>query len=131
MEQDASTMKSVPVALEIPPQNPIGRPAAPPNLIITALPSDPLKIIFKFLPASHLFVAPVCRRFRDLYGDARKEKKKKKYATCKFLIVTEATLQIYLEKTEERSYRSREYLTSMIGAGCGRTDWVELGGFFN
>merc|ERR1719469_280880 len=116
MEQNASTMKSVPVALEIPPQNPIGRPAVPPDFIITALPSDPLKIIFKFLPASHLFIAPVCRRFRDLYGDARKEEKKKKYATFKFSIVTEAALQIYLK---EKSVYLQKWETSMIGAGCG------------
>jgi len=103
-------------------------PPAPPNLIITVLPPDPLKMIFKALPASHLFVAPVCRQFRDLYGDATKEKFEK-HATYKYSITTEAALVQYLE-TKELRYTTREDVTSMIGAGCGRTDWVERGGVF-
>ena len=75
-----------------------GVPQVPPNLIITVLPPDPLKMIFRALPASNLFVAPVCRRFRDLYGDAIKEKKK--HNTYQYSIASEATLEQYLE-TEE------------------------------
>jgi len=111
-------------AVETPSPHPIGVS----NLIVTVLPPDPLKMIFKALPASYLFVAPVCRRFRDLYGDARKEKKK--HATYQYSIASEAALEAYLEKEKGR-YNTRKEATSMIGAGCGRKDWVKRGGIFN
>merc|ERR1719469_1068827 len=96
MEQNASTMRSVPTAVEIPSPNPVGSLSVPPNLIITALPPDPLKMIFRTLPASNLFVAPVCRRFRDLYGDATKEKEEN-HTTYKYSIASEAALQLYVK----------------------------------
>merc|ERR1719469_209761 len=131
MEQNVSTMKSVPTAVEIPSKNPVGSPPVPPNLINTVLPPDPLKMIFRALPASNLFIAPVCRRFRDLYRDATREKKVK-HATFKFSIVSEAALRMYLEEQDyDYEYYTRKDETSMIGAGCGRKDWVERGGVFN
>merc|ERR1719469_450667 len=101
MKRNASTMESQPAAVETPSPHPASVPQIPSNLIITVLPPDPLKMIFRALPASNLFVAPVCRRFRDLYG---------------------AAIQAYLE-TENGWYNTREDAASMIGAGCGRTDW--------
>jgi len=130
MTRNAFTMASQPTAVETPSQNPVGSPPVPPNLIITALPADPLKMIFRALPASHSFVAPVCRRFRDLYGDAKKEKKEK-HTTYIYSIASEAALQTYLEDQYIVFHNSQNRETSMIGARCGRTDWVERGGVFN
>eukprot|EP00588_Corethron_pennatum_P032747 CAMPEP_0194349390 /NCGR_PEP_ID=MMETSP0171-20130528/107064_1 /TAXON_ID=218684 /ORGANISM="Corethron pennatum, Strain L29A3" /LENGTH=266 /DNA_ID=CAMNT_0039116835 /DNA_START=101 /DNA_END=897 /DNA_ORIENTATION=- len=130
-------MESRPAAAETALQNPVGVPQVPPDLINTVLPPDPLRMIFRALPASHCFIAPVCRRFRDLYGDATKEKKKKKHETYedptyKYSIVSEAALQLYVEEVRHSTYaRDGKRETSMIGAGCGRTDWVERGGVFN
>eukprot|EP00588_Corethron_pennatum_P008616 CAMPEP_0194270238 /NCGR_PEP_ID=MMETSP0169-20130528/4264_1 /TAXON_ID=218684 /ORGANISM="Corethron pennatum, Strain L29A3" /LENGTH=126 /DNA_ID=CAMNT_0039012209 /DNA_START=219 /DNA_END=596 /DNA_ORIENTATION=+ len=125
-------MTSGPATVEMPSKNPVDSPSVPLNFINTALPSDLLKMIFGFLPASYLFVAPVCRRFRDLYEETTKEKKEK-HATYVYSIASEAALQAYLEEQERRhhTYRTREDETSYIGAGCGRTDWVERGGVFN
>jgi len=115
----------------VPPNH--GVPQVPPNLIITTLPPDPLKMIFKALPSSNYFVAPVCRRFRDLYEDATKEKEIN--GTYTYSIASEAALQEYL-KEQVSSYSTdkfsdRKKMTSMVGAGCGRTDWVERGGVFD
>mmetsp|Transcript_18620 Transcript_18620/g.37060 ORF Transcript_18620/g.37060 Transcript_18620/m.37060 type:complete len:257 (-) Transcript_18620:27-797(-) len=112
-----------------------GVPQVPPNLIITVLPHDPLKMIFRTLPASNLFVAPVCRRFRDVYAEAITEKKKK-HTTCKYSLASEAALHLYLKEMKKSPWESSIYYTpkaatSMIGAGYGRTDWVERGGVFN
>eukprot|EP00588_Corethron_pennatum_P018619 CAMPEP_0194308900 /NCGR_PEP_ID=MMETSP0171-20130528/5863_1 /TAXON_ID=218684 /ORGANISM="Corethron pennatum, Strain L29A3" /LENGTH=79 /DNA_ID=CAMNT_0039061771 /DNA_START=207 /DNA_END=442 /DNA_ORIENTATION=+ len=78
MKRNASTMESRSAAVEISSHHPVGVPPIPPNLILTTLPSDPLKMIFATLPASHLSIAPVCRRFRDLYGDTLNKKKRNK-----------------------------------------------------
>jgi len=152
MQQNASTMESRSVAVETPSPHHVGVPQVPPNLIITALPPDPLKMIFRALPASNRFVAPVCRRFRDLYGEATKENNK--HDTYKYSIASEAALEAYLkEKFNENhsialkekfneGYRAHRDLhtwehstpkeaTSMIGAGSGRTDWVKRGGVFD
>jgi len=106
----------------------------PPNYIIGALPPDLLKMTFRALPASNRFVSPVCRHFRDLYGAAVKDKEKTN-RTYEYSIATEAALELYLEEAEcggsRNSSRTSSYQTSMIGAGCGRTDWVERGGVFN
>ena len=129
-------MESRPAAMEASSQNPIVSPPVPPDFIITALPPDLLRMTIKMLPASNLFVAPVCRRFRDLYGEATKEKKEK-HATYEYSITTEAALTAYLEEQdlEEQDYDGlyddRNNNISMIGAGCGRTDWVERGGVFD
>jgi len=88
-------------------------------LITDVLPGEILKATFEMLPASHLFIAPVCRHFHDLYGAAIETNK-----TFKYSVVTEAALELYLNDMDY----DRERLTSMIGAGCGRTDWVERGG---
>eukprot|EP00588_Corethron_pennatum_P010108 CAMPEP_0194273128 /NCGR_PEP_ID=MMETSP0169-20130528/6538_1 /TAXON_ID=218684 /ORGANISM="Corethron pennatum, Strain L29A3" /LENGTH=104 /DNA_ID=CAMNT_0039015987 /DNA_START=19 /DNA_END=329 /DNA_ORIENTATION=+ len=56
-----ASMESQPAAVRTRSPPPAGVPRVPASHLITALPSDPLKNIFKFLPASHLFVAPVCR----------------------------------------------------------------------
>eukprot|EP00588_Corethron_pennatum_P026724 CAMPEP_0194316360 /NCGR_PEP_ID=MMETSP0171-20130528/13159_1 /TAXON_ID=218684 /ORGANISM="Corethron pennatum, Strain L29A3" /LENGTH=304 /DNA_ID=CAMNT_0039072563 /DNA_START=147 /DNA_END=1061 /DNA_ORIENTATION=+ len=105
----------------------------PPNYIIGALPPDLLKMTFRALPASNRFVSPVCRHFRDLYGAAVKDKEKTN-RTYEYSIATEAALELYLEEAEcggsRNSSRTSSYQTSMIGAGCGRTDWVERGGVF-
>ena len=77
MEQNASMMGSQPVAVETSSPNSVGSPPVPPNFINTALPANLLKMIFRALPAFHLFIAPVYQRFRDLYGDATKEKEEK------------------------------------------------------
>eukprot|EP00588_Corethron_pennatum_P027442 CAMPEP_0194316962 /NCGR_PEP_ID=MMETSP0171-20130528/13704_1 /TAXON_ID=218684 /ORGANISM="Corethron pennatum, Strain L29A3" /LENGTH=356 /DNA_ID=CAMNT_0039073385 /DNA_START=31 /DNA_END=1101 /DNA_ORIENTATION=- len=116
-----------------------GVPQIPPDLIHTVLPPDPLRMIFRSLPASHLFLAPVCRRFRDLYRDSIEEKKK--HQTYKYAITSEAALQAYLKKKKEehlqgggrttRLIRIEKRETSWIGAGCGRMDWVERGGKLN
>jgi len=106
----------------------------PPNYIIGALPPDLLKMTFRALPASNRFVSPVCRHFRDLYGAAVKDKEKTN-RTYEYSIATEAALELYLEEAEcggsRNSSRTSSYQTSMIGAGCGRTDWVERGGVFD
>eukprot|EP00588_Corethron_pennatum_P015296 CAMPEP_0194281196 /NCGR_PEP_ID=MMETSP0169-20130528/20200_1 /TAXON_ID=218684 /ORGANISM="Corethron pennatum, Strain L29A3" /LENGTH=101 /DNA_ID=CAMNT_0039026187 /DNA_START=91 /DNA_END=393 /DNA_ORIENTATION=+ len=47
----------------------------PTDLINEALPRDILKMTFKMLPVSNRFLSPVCRRFRDLYGEIHKGKK--------------------------------------------------------
>jgi len=107
--------------------NSVGVPQVSPNLINTVLPPDPLKMIFRALPASYRFVAPVCRRFRNLFGETIKEKKK--HNTYKYSIASEAALQLYLE-TKVGGY-ARECEISMIGAGCGRMDWMERGGVFD
>jgi len=108
--------------------NSVGVPQVPPNFINTVLPPDPLKIIFRALPASYRFVAPVCRRFRNLYGETIKEKKK--HNTYKYSIASEAALQLYLEE-QDYKYKTREDEISTIGAGCGRMDWMERVGVFN
>jgi len=55
-----------------------------------------------------------------------KEKKTNEYS-----IASEAALQAYLEEEKLDEYYTRELAISMIGAGCGRTDWVERGGVFD
>lgn len=96
--------------------------------IADALPEDILIATFEMLPASHRFISPVCRQFRDLLEDTTEKKKKNR--TYKYSIVTEGALQQYLEEHGDRG-RSSKQLTSYIGAGCGRIDWVERGGVFN
>eukprot|EP00588_Corethron_pennatum_P034017 CAMPEP_0194346626 /NCGR_PEP_ID=MMETSP0171-20130528/105531_1 /TAXON_ID=218684 /ORGANISM="Corethron pennatum, Strain L29A3" /LENGTH=398 /DNA_ID=CAMNT_0039113773 /DNA_START=106 /DNA_END=1299 /DNA_ORIENTATION=- len=98
----------------------------PPNHIMEVLPPELLKDIFGMLPASYRFVAPVCRRFRDVYVESRKNP----YRTCVYSIVSEAALQLILD---EEGYRgsSRNESLSYIGAWYGRIDWLERGGVFD
>jgi len=105
---------------------------AAPNIITEALPDELLKMTLGMLPASHRFVSPVNRKFRDLYYEVMHGDKKKKWKTnftFMFSISSEVALQQCLD---EKDYRgSGDYQTSMIGAGCGRTEWVERGGVFD
>jgi len=115
---------------------------APPKHIAEVLPPELLKEIFGMLPVSYRFVAPVCRRFRDVYMKSRKspysmfqnasyvESRKSPYRTFVYSIVSEGAFELYLD---ERGYRGsiRENQISYIGAGCGRIDWLERGGVFN
>jgi len=78
-------------------------------LITDALPGAILNAIFETLPASHLFIAPVCRRFHNLYGAAIET-----YKTFKYSVVTKAALELYLNDIDYDHGR----LNSMIGTGC-------------
>eukprot|EP00588_Corethron_pennatum_P019475 CAMPEP_0194328176 /NCGR_PEP_ID=MMETSP0171-20130528/43795_1 /TAXON_ID=218684 /ORGANISM="Corethron pennatum, Strain L29A3" /LENGTH=149 /DNA_ID=CAMNT_0039088415 /DNA_START=14 /DNA_END=460 /DNA_ORIENTATION=- len=126
-------METRPTVMETPVQPSPGVSVVPPNYIIGALPPDLLKMTFSALPASNLFIAPVCRHFRDLYMTAVKEKtktkntfkysmateaipfrdlyeaavkvQKKTNETYKYSITTEAALDLYLE--EEKKTPSR------------------------
>lgn len=94
------------------------------------------------LLSSHLFVSPVCQHFWDQYAATvsnnikTKKRPERLHATYKYSIVTEAALALYLdEEGTERCGRNEEIIScdrdaviSMIGAGCGRKDWVERGG---
>eukprot|EP00588_Corethron_pennatum_P036106 CAMPEP_0194349842 /NCGR_PEP_ID=MMETSP0171-20130528/107317_1 /TAXON_ID=218684 /ORGANISM="Corethron pennatum, Strain L29A3" /LENGTH=240 /DNA_ID=CAMNT_0039117341 /DNA_START=90 /DNA_END=809 /DNA_ORIENTATION=+ len=103
----------------------------PPNYIIGTLPPDLLKMIFRVLPSSNRFVSPVCRHFHSLYGVAVRDKTKTKN-TYQYSITTEAAFNLYLEETSRLCLEETKYCTtSVIGAGCGRTDWVERGGVFD
>jgi len=86
-----------------------------------------LKMTLGMLPASYGFVAPVSRKFRDLYNEVIQEKKKNR--TYRYSISSEAALQKILN--EGQFYGSHEQRTSYIGAGCGRIEWVERGGVFD
>jgi len=100
----------------------------PPNFITEVLPDELLKGIIGMLPNSYRFVAPVSHLFRNLYlANDVKKIRKKLYRTDKFCISSEAALRIYLDEGEYRG--SRESEISYIGAGCGRTDWVERGAY--
>eukprot|EP00588_Corethron_pennatum_P016774 CAMPEP_0194310216 /NCGR_PEP_ID=MMETSP0171-20130528/7142_1 /TAXON_ID=218684 /ORGANISM="Corethron pennatum, Strain L29A3" /LENGTH=270 /DNA_ID=CAMNT_0039063719 /DNA_START=158 /DNA_END=970 /DNA_ORIENTATION=+ len=102
---------------------------------VDILSDDMLKAVLGMLPNSHRFVSPVNKKFRDLYAsvvahhDPEKKSKKKRDATCKFSIASVAALRQYLD--ELQYIESREESTSIIGAGCGRKDWVERGGVFD
>jgi len=94
--------------------------------IIRVLPTDVLKKIFKKCPTSHRFIAPVCRQFRDLYGNVKSDKQQN--STSKYSINSFLALELYLD--EARYYRKahpdgRRREASRIGAGAGRIDWVE------
>lgn len=134
-------------------------PEVRPNFI-NFLPPDLLKMTFAMLPASHIFVSPVCRLFRDLYAEASPDENiyGDKKTTYRYSISTEASLELYLKQKkrgEEWSYVSvytnkrkkiekyshedryseeyssfgplwndREKEITIIGAGCGREDWM-------
>eukprot|EP00588_Corethron_pennatum_P009082 CAMPEP_0194270242 /NCGR_PEP_ID=MMETSP0169-20130528/4270_1 /TAXON_ID=218684 /ORGANISM="Corethron pennatum, Strain L29A3" /LENGTH=141 /DNA_ID=CAMNT_0039012215 /DNA_START=166 /DNA_END=588 /DNA_ORIENTATION=+ len=97
------------------------------NYLTDEFPAELLKMTLGMLPASYRFVAPVSRKLRDLYDEVRETEKKKKNCTYRYSIKSEAALQQYLDDKEV----FRKIHTSLIGAGCGRTDWVERGGVFN
>eukprot|EP00588_Corethron_pennatum_P012218 CAMPEP_0194265274 /NCGR_PEP_ID=MMETSP0169-20130528/584_1 /TAXON_ID=218684 /ORGANISM="Corethron pennatum, Strain L29A3" /LENGTH=145 /DNA_ID=CAMNT_0039005711 /DNA_START=142 /DNA_END=576 /DNA_ORIENTATION=+ len=117
----------------IPPTDP---PEVPTDLITEVLPCDILMMTFEMLPVSHRFLSPVCRRFRDLYGEIHQGKKSntfknslKKQETYKYSIATEVSLELYLEEAcrgynPDMRKRVCNAQTSYIGAGCGRRDWV-------
>jgi len=92
--------------------------------ILEALPEVLLRMTFEMLPASHLFIAPVCQKFCDVYGAAIDTKKTNK--TYIFSLATEAALTLYLDENKER-YEDRNSEISCVGAGSGKTDWVERG----
>mmetsp|Transcript_11597 Transcript_11597/g.23108 ORF Transcript_11597/g.23108 Transcript_11597/m.23108 type:complete len:245 (-) Transcript_11597:3-737(-) len=97
-----------------------------PNLINEELPDDLLRKIFMTLPVSNLFVAPVCKRFRDLYATVHGDKKNRTY---EYSIHSEAALKMRLNCFHNKKYHN--CVTSIIGAGTGRRDWVERGNRFN
>jgi len=120
--------------------------------IIDVLPLDVLKETIRMLPASHLFLSPVCKTFRDCYTtvvDDTKQGKTYKYSrgktykysrgkTYKYSIHSEDALRIILEDKSNLWNQwgsdrrlNRNQLISTIGAGCGRKDWVERGGVFD
>jgi len=106
----------------------------PENYLRDDFPEDLLRVVLNMLPNSHRFVSPVNRKFRDTYAlvvaqDHGKKNEKKKDATCKYVISSEAALELLLN--EEGNEENRKRLTSRIGAGSGRTDWVERGGVFD
>jgi len=97
---------------------------------VRALPGDILQMIFGMLPASNRFIAPVCRQFRDQYEAAIGEEKS--HRTDTYAIGTEHALELFFEEEErDSSIYCRKHKTSLIGAGCGRIDWVERGGLFD
>jgi len=116
---------------------------------VRALPVHIRKNIFRMLPASHRFVAPVCRQFRDDYAAARVKTyrcktckfsltpedaargKAHRYDTCKLSLTTEDALRLFFREERTYGHYHRQRETSLIGAGCGRTDWVERGGVFD
>jgi len=97
------------------------------NLITKALNEDLLKKILKKLPASHRFISPVSREFRDLYGGIISEKRKNKTHT--YCIYSESALEVYLN--EAKYCRFREMEASRIGAGAGRIEFLERSGKWN
>mmetsp|Transcript_2684 Transcript_2684/g.3892 ORF Transcript_2684/g.3892 Transcript_2684/m.3892 type:complete len:106 (-) Transcript_2684:57-374(-) len=99
MKRNAPAIKLRSAILETSRINPAGSRPVPPNFIITTLPSNPLKMIFRALPASSGFIALICRRFRDLYRNTAKGKKEK-HATFKYSIVSKAAFWLYLEEHE-------------------------------
>jgi len=140
--------------------DPDGSPEVPADLITEALPPDILKMTFKMLPVSNRFLSPVCRRFRDLCGDIHQGKKRNKTckysittedalklyleeALAKYIGTTTRvdirrnafhlrdidTSSDYYSQTVATPFYRRE--TSLIGAGCGRRDWVERGGMIH
>jgi len=93
-------------------------------LILRVVPKCLLKSIVGLLPASHRFVSPVSRSFRDLYAAVVEDKKKN--MTCKYSCNSEDALELYLK--EGLGVRDRTWNKSLIGAGSGRTDWIVRGG---
>mmetsp|Transcript_19152 Transcript_19152/g.38107 ORF Transcript_19152/g.38107 Transcript_19152/m.38107 type:complete len:266 (+) Transcript_19152:138-935(+) len=105
---------------------------APANNYIDAVPDEVLSKLFGMLPSSYRFVATVSRRFRDLHGAAVENKRQNK--TYKYSIESEGALEMLLEEQQRLSGYwglSRDANISLIGAGCGRIEWVERGGVFN
>mmetsp|Transcript_18564 Transcript_18564/g.36984 ORF Transcript_18564/g.36984 Transcript_18564/m.36984 type:complete len:233 (-) Transcript_18564:40-738(-) len=104
------------------------------SLINKTLPDVLLREIFMSLPVSNRFVAPVCRRFRDLHAVVHGDKKNRTY---EYSIHSDAALDMRLreeqqeEDAEEDTEEDRRQETSRIGAGSGRRDWVERGGLFD
>jgi len=98
------------------------------NSITRALPEDIIKKVFKKLPSSYRFIAPVCREFRDLYGDTvGREKRKNK--TYKYSICSENALEVYLD--EAKLHFGRDEAASYVAAGAGRIDWVTRWGVWD
>jgi len=99
------------------------------NYIVKEFPEDLLRKVLGTLPASHRFVAPVCRTFRDIYGTVCAGKKKETNATHRCSVSSDAALRLYLDEGDY--FCGRDYEMSRIGAGAGRTDWVTSGGVFD
>mmetsp|Transcript_27333 Transcript_27333/g.54699 ORF Transcript_27333/g.54699 Transcript_27333/m.54699 type:complete len:414 (-) Transcript_27333:47-1288(-) len=92
-------------------------------LILRVVPECLLKNILGLLPASHRFVSPVSRSFRDLYAAAVEDKKKNR--TCKYTCNSEDALELYLQEGLRLGVgNNRTWHKSLIGAGSGRTDWI-------
>lgn len=109
----------------------------PENYLVDEFPEELLRKTLGMLPKSHLFVAPVNRKFRDLYREATADEKKK-HATCMYSISSEAALEQYLEGRGRQQITfgritgdSPSSRTSRIGAGAGRMEWLERGGVFD
>jgi len=103
------------------------------NFLTEEFPAELLKMTLGMLPASYGFVAPVSRKFRDLYSevvqDERKERNRGENTTYRFSFLSESALATYLD--ENQHCTSHEQETSRIGAACGRIEWVERGGVFD
>jgi len=98
-----------------------------PDNHIDGIPDDILTKFFEMLPSSHRFVSPVCRRFRDIYGATVKKKHQNK--TYRFSLESaDALLTKLLEDYCVGSSLNEK--VSIIGARCGRIDWMERGGVF-
>mmetsp|Transcript_23080 Transcript_23080/g.46068 ORF Transcript_23080/g.46068 Transcript_23080/m.46068 type:complete len:293 (+) Transcript_23080:147-1025(+) len=106
-------------------QNPEGLPE---NYLTEAFPAELLRAILGMLPASHRFVAPVSHWFRRLYWAAVVEKSRQSpNRTYVYSLSSEAALQLYMKMCKAEG----GFMTSVLGAACGRTDWVERGGTFD
>eukprot|EP00588_Corethron_pennatum_P026107 CAMPEP_0194321338 /NCGR_PEP_ID=MMETSP0171-20130528/17552_1 /TAXON_ID=218684 /ORGANISM="Corethron pennatum, Strain L29A3" /LENGTH=211 /DNA_ID=CAMNT_0039079179 /DNA_START=367 /DNA_END=1002 /DNA_ORIENTATION=- len=79
------------------------------------------------LPASHRFVAPVSRTFRDLYDSAVDERRRNR--TYKYSIISVRALELYMDEAKHCYDRKLEALH--IGAGAGRIDWVKRAGVWD
>mmetsp|Transcript_10481 Transcript_10481/g.20934 ORF Transcript_10481/g.20934 Transcript_10481/m.20934 type:complete len:491 (+) Transcript_10481:160-1632(+) len=102
----------------------------PPNYIIDTLPLALLDTTFRMLPASHRFISPVCRTFKERYAASVSDTRRD--ATHKYSATTENARAAYFEEEDPDEYGGDAPAeTSRVGAGAGRRDWVERGGVFD
>jgi len=67
---------------------------------IEALPDEILEASFSMLPSSNRFIAPISRRFRDVYSVAVNEKKENK--TNVSSMSSEAALKTFVREGKEK-----------------------------